>query len=207
MNSARIRDSEASQEKILDAAETLFIEQDFNATSLRQVAERAQVAKSLIFHHFQTKADLWDRVKARRMQDFAQRQHEVFDHGEVSLQRFTNAITDYFQLLKQDPSLVQLLVRAELEEEPNCNRFDLHLVGQFIERLERAQAAGLLRSDLRPNYVMALILAAVNHWFEAHKKFSQWPNIAGNPNCDEEYLQSFIDILLYGALPREENKA
>lgn len=201
MAAGRIRDSEASQEKILDSAETLFIEQGFNATSLRQVAERAQVAKSLIFHHFQTKAELWEQVKARRMRDFALRQQEVFDRGVVCLENLTNAIRDYFDLLRNDPNLVRLMTRTELEEESSDTRFDLQLAQQFIERLERAQAEGVLRSDIKPPFVMSMILCAVNHWFEARNKFIQWPGIASNERCDDEYLESFINTLIQGVVP------
>lgn len=204
MCSARIRDSEASQEKILDAAEKLFVEKGYNATSLRQVAADAAVAKSLIFHHFQTKAELWEQVKARRMRDFAQRQQEAFEQGGVNLERLTDAIREYFLLLKNDPSLVRLMVRTELEDEPAQERFDLALAQQFIQRLEKAQAEGLMHEQLPPCHVLALILSAVNHWFEARRKFEQWPGIRDADHADQAYLDTFIEILLHGVLPRKE---
>ena len=203
MAAGRTRDSEASQEKILDAAEKLFISHGFSATSLRQVAAEAEVAKSLIFHHFQTKAELWEKVKARRMCAFAQRQQEVFDRGVVSLENLTNAIRDYFKLLRNDPSLVRLMTRTELEDPHSEDRFDLQLARQFIERLELAQAQGVLRADIQPPFLMSMILCAVNHWFQARQKFAQWPGIAGNDKSDDEYLDSFINTLVRGVVPSQ----
>lgn len=205
MSTLRARGAEISREKILDAAETLFIEKGFNATSLRQVAEVAEVAKSLIFHHFKTKAELWEQVKMRRLADFAERQQQAFSQPAVSMNHFTDAIREYFLLLKGDPRLVRLLIRNKLESEPEGQSFDVALATDFIQRLERAQAAGLLRADIAPQFVMCLILAATNHWFEARHKFCEWPGIDGDGSCDEEYLDTFIDILLNGTLPRQES--
>lgn len=202
---ARTRDSEATQEKILDAAEELFIAKGFSATALRQVAERASVPKSLIFHHFQNKAALWDEVKSRRLREFANRQRALFDQQSMSLSRMTDSIRDYFRLLRDDRGLVQLLARAGLEEDLNCCRFDLELVEQFIQRLRQARDNGLMRQDIQPAYVLAVIVGAITQWFEARKQFSEWPDMAAPEQRDDEYLNAFIDILLHGVIPREEN--
>ncbi|GAB4188131.1 MAG: hypothetical protein Tsb002_14180 [Wenzhouxiangellaceae bacterium] len=203
MNQQRTRDSEASQQKILDAAERLFIEQGYSATSLRQVAADAGVTKSLIFHHFQTKLELWNQVKARRMGAYAQRQHEVFDQGVISLDNLTGAIRDYFELLRDDPALVQLLARAQLDSQEHRDRFDLKLVEQFISRLQRAQHNGLLRHEVQPACLLAIILSAVNHWFEARQHFKHWPDFEQTASRDHDYLNTFLDVLLHGVLPRE----
>ena len=41
-----------SRAKILDTAEALFSRRGFNGVSLREVADRAGLGKSSLFHHF-----------------------------------------------------------------------------------------------------------------------------------------------------------
>ena len=46
---------ERTRQAILSAAYSLFLEQGFSATSMRQVAEAAGIGKATIYHHFHNK--------------------------------------------------------------------------------------------------------------------------------------------------------
>mgnify|MGYP006447964239 CR=1 FL=1 len=54
---------EQTREEILEAASYYFVENGFEGTSIQNVADRAKVNKSLIYHHFQSKEELWKTVK------------------------------------------------------------------------------------------------------------------------------------------------
>ncbi len=47
-----------TRERILDAALDLFIEQGFDGTSLRQIAEKLGVTKAALYYHFESKDDI-----------------------------------------------------------------------------------------------------------------------------------------------------
>ncbi len=57
---------EITRAKILDAAEGLFGERGFDAVSLREITERAEVTLALASYHFGTKDQLFEDVVARR---------------------------------------------------------------------------------------------------------------------------------------------
>lgn len=57
---------EVTRAKILDAAEGLFGERGFDAVSLREITERAEVTLALASYHFGTKEQLFEDVVARR---------------------------------------------------------------------------------------------------------------------------------------------
>ncbi|EKD91715.1 MAG: hypothetical protein ACD_29C00426G0004, partial [uncultured bacterium] len=44
---------------ILNAAKTLFLEKGYDGASINGIATHAGVNKTLIFHHYQDKANLW----------------------------------------------------------------------------------------------------------------------------------------------------
>jgi AcrR family transcriptional regulator len=56
-----------TKDRILDAAERLFADQGYGATSLRHVIAEAQVNLAAVHYHFGTKEELLDHVIARRM--------------------------------------------------------------------------------------------------------------------------------------------
>lgn len=47
-----------TRERVLDVALDLFIEQGFDGTSMREIAERVGVTKAALYYHFQSKDDI-----------------------------------------------------------------------------------------------------------------------------------------------------
>jgi AcrR family transcriptional regulator len=59
---ALIRPDEPGHEKLLEAARELFGEQGYDATSIAEIGVRAGIAKSVLYHHFGSKAALYRAV-------------------------------------------------------------------------------------------------------------------------------------------------
>lgn len=54
--------SQVTRNTILEAAYHLFLEQGYHATSMRQIAQKAESAMGAIYNHFPSKEDLWVAV-------------------------------------------------------------------------------------------------------------------------------------------------
>lgn len=65
--------------KILDAAEKLFGQNGFDATSLRDITHEAQVNLAAVNYHFQSKESLIDAVIVRRLEPVNRRRMEMLD--------------------------------------------------------------------------------------------------------------------------------
>jgi AcrR family transcriptional regulator len=61
------RTNPMTKDRILDAAETLFMEQGFSATSLRHITARARVNLAAVNYHFGSKEELVKAVFSRRL--------------------------------------------------------------------------------------------------------------------------------------------
>src|SRR4030095_1134131 len=59
--------SSATKDKILDAAEALFMEHGFEATTLRQITAAASVNLAAVHYHFGSKEELFEAVLTRRL--------------------------------------------------------------------------------------------------------------------------------------------
>ncbi|HAJ35233.1 MAG TPA: hypothetical protein DCL15_06025 [Chloroflexi bacterium] len=62
MHEEPLRKGEQTQARILDAAYTLFMEQGYHGTSMRQIAERAGVTMGGVYNHFASKEEIWEAV-------------------------------------------------------------------------------------------------------------------------------------------------
>src|SRR5579864_2147439 len=65
--------------RLLDAAEKLFGQNGFDATSLRDITAEAQVNLAAVNYHFQSKESLIEAVIARRMEPIGRRRIQMLD--------------------------------------------------------------------------------------------------------------------------------
>ncbi|MDA8017550.1 MAG: TetR/AcrR family transcriptional regulator [Thermoanaerobaculia bacterium] len=64
--------SEATRQRALDAALQLFSQQGFRATTIRQIAETADLSVGNVYYHFPSKEAIFERL----LEDFS---HRIFD--------------------------------------------------------------------------------------------------------------------------------
>lgn len=192
------RDPDLTRERILDAAHGLFVKKGFAAVSMREIAVRSGVTKSLIHHHFGSKESLWETVKEQAFATYAAGQEAELQSAEADADLLKNAVTRYFEFLQANPEVVRLFAWTHLDEDQSCGRLDAELVRLGAERIRQAQARGLLRADVNPAHVVTTFVNACTQWFEARAHHSQWPGV-GN---DEAYLDDFLKIFMEGLLPR-----
>jgi AcrR family transcriptional regulator len=53
-----VGDAPRTRERILDAALTLFAEQGYDATSMREISEQLGITKAALYYHFDSKAEI-----------------------------------------------------------------------------------------------------------------------------------------------------
>ena len=81
---ARIRKKKASEGQgaevsLLDSAEALFAEQEFDSVSTRDIAKRAKANLALVHYYFGTKQKLFRAVLARRIEELSRRRLQLLD--------------------------------------------------------------------------------------------------------------------------------
>src|SRR6187401_3377009 len=73
----------ATKARILDAAETLFMEQGFEGTSLRAITAAAGVNLAAVNYHFGSKEELFEAVLTRRLDPMNQQRVDLLSRYEV----------------------------------------------------------------------------------------------------------------------------
>jgi TetR/AcrR family transcriptional regulator len=193
-------DSETTRSAILDAAESVFVERGFAATAMTEIASRAGVTKSLIHHHFGSKDALWQEVKHRRLQDYAEMQLRNMS-GDPDPDQFADSIRRHFHFLQDNPEWVRLSSWINMEEQRSSEAAAPELMGAGLERVREAQRSGSLRSDLDPENVLAAFLAMCSQWFLTRQSYEHSQD-ADPKATDERYLEDIIKIFFEGIRPR-----
>ena len=118
----RIRDAERSRGAILDAAERLFAEQGYDATSLTQVGAAAGVSRGTPGYFFRTKTELYRAVLDRSLAEVREAvrigRERALASNESPETILAGAVSDYFDFLSARPYFIRLIEREALSNAP-----------------------------------------------------------------------------------------
>jgi AcrR family transcriptional regulator len=145
----------ATKARILDAAETLFMEHGFEATSLRLITEAAGVNLAAVNYHFGSKEELFQAVLTRRLDPMNQARVALLDRYEaqaapapLSCERILAALFVPALTLARDPArggtnFLRLLGRAYADPAPFIRQFLSVQYAPMIARFKDAFARAL----------------------------------------------------------------
>ena len=168
--SRRERKKQQNRQRLLDCAIHLFQTQGFDATTVDEIAEAADVSRGTFFNYFPTKEGLLDGIE-----DMVLRSLEHRVNVEMADERSTVAKIRYLMrslALDSATSLQltrQILLNAMRAPSPMSPTVRLR---DLLEKLVReAQASGEIRADVDPAHVTSAIagvyLEAFFRWLHA----------------------------------------
>lgn len=149
----------STKDRILQAAEELFAQQGFGATSLRQVTSRADVNIAAVNYHFGSKDNLVNEVFRRRMDDMSRDrlqalQLAVTQHPGM-LEPILAAFVEPALAMAQDRhgggAFIRVIARAYAENNDNLRKFLSDQYGHVLREFAKAISGcmpGLGKEDL-----------------------------------------------------------
>ena len=117
-NPDKVRNADRSRAAILDAAERLFAELGYDATSLTQVGAAAGVSRGTPGYFFRSKAELYQAVLDRSFAEVSEAvragRARALASNESPHTILAGAVSDYFDFLAARPNFVRLIEREAL---------------------------------------------------------------------------------------------
>jgi len=137
----------STKDRILDAAEKLFGEQGFAATSLRQVIEEAQVNVAAIHYHYGSKDELLEHAMQRKIGPVNEARLALLDQFEAEILPFPPVekvlealLLPPIKALPKSPGFIKMMGRLHADGMfPELFRRHFHpVVSRFLAALGRA---------------------------------------------------------------------
>lgn len=75
----RFKPADVRINELMDAAESLFLEKGFDATTVSDIVARAGVAKGTYYHYFAAKPDIYEALRHRYMDWFLSQTQQAMD--------------------------------------------------------------------------------------------------------------------------------
>ncbi|MCP4543998.1 MAG: TetR/AcrR family transcriptional regulator [Chloroflexi bacterium] len=155
--SRRERKKIETRQRLMEAALQLFQEHGYDATTVEQIAEAADVAKSTFFNYFETKEAILPTLAKWRFQQLKETllPERGAPASPVARIKLTLRLVAADPLT--DPVLAKRLFMAQ-RHNPDIN--PAHALTDILaEQVYQAQESGEIRADLAPVYLGGIIRA------------------------------------------------
>ncbi|WP_147107888.1 TetR/AcrR family transcriptional regulator [Nesterenkonia populi] len=189
-----------ARERIQQAAIELYGEHGFEATSLKAIAERAEVSAPLVLHHFGSKAGLRTACDQRAAEHLRQAKLEAVRRQGSLPQNYL------FEVMSQNLPLVRYMLRAFAAGGRGADALMDQLVEDSLEYTAEAEALGQVVSSRNPEHRAALLLMMSFGSMMMHHQMKRLLGVSPVEDPPEEwgpYIAAVSEIYLYGVLRPE----
>lgn len=127
----------STEEKIIAAAKTIFLQQGYAGARMQDIADAAGINKALLHYYFRNKDKLFEMIFMQSIQKMIPTINSVFDSEDdlfLKIRKFVSAYTEmlsenpYLPLfianeLSTNPEKIIKLVMTSANDKPHINRF------------------------------------------------------------------------------------
>lgn len=186
--------SDDRQAQLLEIAGRLFAKHGFQGTSLRDIAEEAQITKAALYYHFPNKEALYERIVLHGLEMLlehvmAATAQEPTAVGKV--RAFMLATADYYT--RNRDSWITGSNAFHTTKESVSRTKGVIFRDQYEKHLRNCIQQGINSGEFRdvdPAIAGRLFLSSINSLWRWHK--------AEGPLSTREVIEQFLDILMVG---------
>jgi len=191
----RDRQRQATRKKILDAALALFLEQGYAATSVDEIAERADVARRTLFNHFVRKQDLLAAWAGERRHRLSEMLAEDSAHDRAAAAMLRHQFLGLADMNESDVPLAAILLQGWLAEISDLTEV-FPIFASFRDAVMLGQQAGEFVASVSPETIgemlTSICIDTLGRWVQPQASGSPAPFVL------RDALLAKLDIVLRG---------
>jgi AcrR family transcriptional regulator len=183
------------QLQIIEAAEKLFAAKGFNGTSVRDIAETADVNLAMISYYFGSKEKLFEAMFAYRSEFFKLQLESMVQNRELGpMEKMHQLIDQYIEKLTNQQCFHRIMVREQMM---NNNEFitaqihDLKIRNQALinQLINEGQEKGVFKNDVDIQLLMMTMIGTVSQLVTTQHFYKE---VKGLQSLSEEEFQQHI---------------
>lgn len=197
----RARNKEDKLRRIKAAARTLFISKGYDATNMREIAQRAGVALGTPFSYAADKRDLLFLTVNDELEDAAMRAADAVKEGAPVRDNLLNAFRVVYEFFGREPGFARLTLREMqfYQNGPQAERFlktRERMIALAVHSIAIAQRNGEIAKDEETEVVGMVVFSsfqmAVRLWLMRQP---------ARVTDGMRELAAFVDVILKGLQP------
>jgi TetR/AcrR family transcriptional regulator, cholesterol catabolism regulator len=183
--------------QLLEIACRLFATRGYEGTSLRDIAEEAQITKAALYYHFPNKEALYQQILVENLETLISRARDAIEHAGSATDKVRRLMLASADVYAEAPHAWLAGSNAFWSGMAPANRAAMVKRRDRYERLLRACIAdGVATGEFRrvdPAIAGRLLLSALN-------QLTRWHSPGGKLTA-REVIEQYLEIILQGLLP------
>ncbi|MBW2419132.1 MAG: TetR family transcriptional regulator, partial [Deltaproteobacteria bacterium] len=164
---ARAQRAAYMEERILDAAESVFARRGLAGSRVREIADAAGVNGATLYNYYPSKDALYEAVLDRGMRPLSEAL-AAFAEGSRERESIDQVARSIMQHLAEHPQLSRLIYLETIAQGPHlrrlADRWFRPLLGQILGELEASPATEAWPRELLPAFASLFIHLAFGHF-------------------------------------------
>lgn len=111
----RQKDGLDAKNRILRAAEELFSENGYDATGIAQIAEKAEITKSLLYYYFESKEKILEELFSSCLLSLKEKKKEILSGGLSVDETINRSMMKGFSFLNSNKKIIRILISEMLK--------------------------------------------------------------------------------------------
>lgn len=187
-----MKKDQSTEEKIKEAARTVFLTKGFEGCSSREIAKAAGMNVALVNYYFRSKSQLFELIFKAALEDFMLSMIQVFSSDQSLEEKMRIFIEKEFDFLNKHPELPSFIIN-EMNREQGCSisvhnaHFEKIAETGIFQECMKAQNEGKMREISLLNITL-LIMSNCQYPVMARNLMQSIHNIS-----DEEYSKKLLN--------------
>jgi AcrR family transcriptional regulator len=188
------RRSDLRQEQLIEIACRLFAKYGYEGTSLRDIADEAQITKAALYYHFPNKEVLYERIVLESMQLLVDTVRDAMADGRTALEKvrlFMQASADFLDRNRNSWIAGSNAFWTGRDRDPRAGT--VHLRDEYEHLLRDCLADAIARGEIRavdPAMAGRMLLSMLNH-------ISRWHSPGGRLTT-RQVIEQYLDMAING---------
>jgi TetR/AcrR family transcriptional regulator len=153
-----MEEQNSTEQKIIDAAEGVFLEEGFAGARMQHIADRAGINKAMLHYYFKSKDKLFELILRHKMQSFLpELTATLYDANIPFLDKLDRFIINYLNMLRKNPK-IPLFIFTTMNRNPDFIHFVPHRFGkEVVAVMQQEMDAGRIKTVNPHQFLLALM--------------------------------------------------
>ena len=162
----KIKKDATTEEKIVEAARTIFIKKGLSGARMQEIADEAGINKALLHYYFRSKDMLFEMIFRQSAQKLFAKLNIIFDSDMSLFEKIEKFVGDYIDVIQENPYL-PLFVLGEMNKNPDGfyrkmkHEFDFPKPDKFLMQINREIKEGRIKPIHPLQLLMNLISGTI----------------------------------------------
>ena len=141
--------SDSTKEKIIQAAQRVFIRKGMDGARMQEIADEAGINKAMLHYYFQSKQHLFNEVFYEILSQLIPGLIEIFKKGDPMAGKIEAVVAEYDTYISKNPFLPQFIIK-EINRDPDQLSKFMSDQGVAFEKVEQMIENEVAIGNIRP---------------------------------------------------------